>query len=741
MSERTEDPEHGGADDGAGAAAGGRRRFKLDLSSQVMIGLALGVGAGIFLGELAAHLQIIGDIFVRLLQMTVLPFVVLSLVAGLGRLELSQALGMAKRGGGVLLASIGVALLFVYLLPWAWPEIESASFFSTSLVEEPPAFDMLGLYIPSNPFFSLVNSLVPAIVLFSLALGVALIGVPGKEKVVAGLEPLIEALVVITGVVARTAPYGVFAIAASATGTLSLSELQRIQVYVASYAAAALLLAFWVMPGLVTTLTPISYRTLLGATRSGLITAFATGNLLIVIPMLTEACRRIVAEAVPEEGDAPSGVEVMVPTSFNFPSTGKILSLLFLPFAAWFGGGGFGLSQWATVAFAGTTSFFGQNVIAVPFMLDLLRLPSDLFQLFLAVDVFAGRFQVMLAAMFTVVVSLIGAIGVPGGLRSRLPRLLRFGAVSVGLMVGLVAVLRLVFALIDIDYQGYQRFIALELHYPPVEHRVLRDESPEPVEPAPGRRLAEILERGELRACYFRDALPLAFQNEEGHLVGYDIEMMYGLARDLDVSILFHRIERGSAATLLDNGTCDIIASGVVLTTRRARDVTLSSPYLQVAVAFVVSDHRRDEFATWEGLRERRDLTIGIGDVPHYERRIQRRLPHAKLVQVETAREFFAGKRPDLDALVQGAETGSAWTLVYPQFNVVVPKPGRILVPAAYAMPRGEAELADIVDTWIALTADDGTAEALYRHWILGEDAEAGEKRWSVVRNVLGWVD
>jgi Na+/H+-dicarboxylate symporter/ABC-type amino acid transport substrate-binding protein len=717
-----------------------RRRFKLDLSSQVLLGLALGVGAGVFLGEYAAHLQIIGDIFVRLLQMTVLPFVVLSLIAGLGRLELSQAVGMAKRGGGVLLTSIGVALLFVYLLPLAWPEIKSASFFSTSLVEEAPAFDMLGLYIPSNPFYSLVNSLVPAIVLFSLALGVALIGVAGKERVVAGLEPLIEALVVITGVVARTAPYGVFAIAASATGTLSLSELQRIQVYVASYAAAALLLAFWVMPGLVATLTPISYGTLIRATRSGLVTAFATGNLLIVIPMLTDACRRIVSEAVPEDRDAPAGVEVMVPTSFNFPSTGKILSLLFLPFAAWFGGGGFGLPQWMTVTFAGVTSFFGQNVIAVPFMLDLLRLPSDLFQLFLAVDVFAGRFQVMLAAMFTVVVSLIGAIGVPGGLRARLPRLLRFGLISLGLMVGLIAGLRVLFALIHIDYQGYQRFIALELRYPPADHRVLREESPSPVEPVVGRRLDEILERGEMRACYFPDALPLAFQNEEGHLVGYDIEMVNGLANDLGVSILFHRIERSATAVLLDNGTCDIIASGVALTTSRARDLAFSTPYLQVAVSFVVSDHRRDEFATWERIAASSGLKIGIPDVPHYLRRIQRRLPRVELVTVDSPREYLAGKRPDLDALVMGAETGSAWTLVYPNFNVVVPKPGKILAPAAYAMPLGEDKLVDVVNTWIALTRDDGTADALYRHWILGEDASAGEKRWSVIRNVLGWV-
>ena len=299
----------------------------------------------------------------------------------------------------------------------------------------------------------------------------------------------------------------------------------------------------------------------------------------------------------------------------------------------------------------------------------------------------------------------------------------------------------MLFSLIDIDYQGYQRFIALDLSNPAAEYSVMNEGSPDPVRARTGRRLEKILERGELRACYFRDALPLAFQNEAGRLVGYDIEMMHGLAQDLEVSVLFHRIERDEAESYLADGRCDIVGSGVVLGMRRARTFLLSDSYLQVAVAFVMQDHRREEFETWETLGERRDLTIGVGDAPHYVRRIRRRMPHAEIVTVNSSREFFAGKRPDLDALVVGAETGSAWTLVYPAFDVVVPKPGRILVPVAYALPQGEESLADTVNTWIELARDDGTAEALFGHWILGKDASAGEKRWSIIRDVLGWVD
>ncbi|MBW1876585.1 MAG: cation:dicarboxylase symporter family transporter, partial [Deltaproteobacteria bacterium] len=48
----------------------------MTLATKVLIGFALGVGSGIFFGELAAPVGVVGDAFIRLLQMTVLPYVV-----------------------------------------------------------------------------------------------------------------------------------------------------------------------------------------------------------------------------------------------------------------------------------------------------------------------------------------------------------------------------------------------------------------------------------------------------------------------------------------------------------------------------------------------------------------------------------------------------------------------------------------------------------------------------------------
>jgi len=52
-----------------------------------------------------------------------------------------------------------------------------------------------------------------------------------------------------------------------------------------------------------------------------------------------------------------------------------------------------------------------------------------------------------------------------------------------------------------------------------------------------------------------------------------------------------------------------------------------------------------------------------------------------------------------------------------------VPGPDPIRVPLAYPIARHDQALAAFVDTWIALKRKDGTLDAAYKHWILGQDA------------------
>ena len=75
----------------------------LSLTTQIIIGLVAGLFVGLFFGEKAAGLEVIGSIYVRGLQMTILPYIMFSLMVGFGSLSYDRAWLLAKRAGLLLL--------------------------------------------------------------------------------------------------------------------------------------------------------------------------------------------------------------------------------------------------------------------------------------------------------------------------------------------------------------------------------------------------------------------------------------------------------------------------------------------------------------------------------------------------------------------------------------------------------------------------------------------------------------
>lgn len=188
----------------------------MTLSSRIFVGLGLGIAVGLFFGELAADFELLGDLFVGLLQITVLPYIIVSLIAGFARLEMNQASKLAVRGGATLLLIWGVALLVIFLATFAFPDLASASFFSSAVSPEPASTNLIELYVPANIFFSLSNNMVPAVVLFSILVGLALITIEDKHLVLPIFDGLAAAFTRINNKIVDFTPYGIFFISAAA---------------------------------------------------------------------------------------------------------------------------------------------------------------------------------------------------------------------------------------------------------------------------------------------------------------------------------------------------------------------------------------------------------------------------------------------------------------------------------------------------------------------------------------------
>ncbi len=703
------------------------KTFRMPLSpfQRVIFSLLAGIGFGIAVGEWAGRLEWIGNAYIRLLQMTVLPYILFSLMGGLGRLELAMARRIGLAGAGLILFLWATAMLTLLTMPLAYPDWTSAAFFSTSLITPPARFDPLTLYIPSNPFHALANTIVPAAVVFSIAMGLALIAVPDKDGLLRGMQNLSDALMKIASFVARLAPIGIFALTAAAAGTLDVQALARLQVYLWVYAGAWLVLTFLVLPLFVAWATPFGYREVMRDARTAMVTAFAAGTVLVVIPMIIERTKTLLREHGMVSKAADTAVDVLVPTAYTFPSVGTLLGIGFILFAGWFVGAPLDISQYPGFVVTGAISAFGTMAVALPFMLDYFHLPADLFQLYLVGSVMTARFATVLAAMHAVVISLLGASVMLGRLRREgLVRALLLGLAVTGLLMwGLGVVLG---RLVPYEYTGYEKLISMQ----PIERvqpeRFITD--PQSLAPLPGDRprLQAIAERGSLRVAFPRDAVPFAFRNKAGQVVGLDMDLLRILARKLGVGLEIVRLDKPAAVAALAEGRIDLLAGGLAITTARAREWEMTQPYLVEHIGFVVPDYRRKVFTTLEGIRAQKGLRIGVLAALResvYAPLIRRRFPGARIVPIASPRDFLTGKT-GADVMIYSAESGAIWTLIYPQFSVVVPQGLDTRLPLGMVLPPGDPHFADFINLWLKVEQTRGTLDALMAYWVYGKTRE-----------------
>jgi proton glutamate symport protein len=103
--------------------------------------------------------------------------------------------------------------------------------------------------------------------------------------------------------------------------------------------------------------------------------------------------------------------------------------------------------------------------------------------------------------------------------------------------------LKYTFQTISYQYEGYSTFINRDFLYGDIPTTYLEKPSNDStyIKPFSGV-LNRVKQRGFLRVGYFRDDLPYSFHNNNGKLVGFDIEIMNQLVGDLGIAVEFVKI-------------------------------------------------------------------------------------------------------------------------------------------------------------------------------------------------------
>ena len=204
-----------------------KKRFSISLTTQILIATAGGIVFGSLVGEWASNLKFIGDIFIRLIQMSVVLLVMSAVASAVGG---GDGQDVGKMGFHtfkwiiiftVISAGLGVALSML-LQPGIGVEIASAADVANSSVETGSIQDTILGFVPTNIINSMAEgSMVPCIV-FSLFFGVAM-GAYAKESgnrnVIEWVQGINGVITNIIKIVMNVAPIGIFCLLANVAGT------------------------------------------------------------------------------------------------------------------------------------------------------------------------------------------------------------------------------------------------------------------------------------------------------------------------------------------------------------------------------------------------------------------------------------------------------------------------------------------------------------------------------------------
>ena len=408
------------------------------------------------------------------------------------------------------------------------------------------------------------------------------------------------------------------------------------------------MLTFFILPGIVAALTPFTFRDVFRVSQSTLLLIFVTGKIILVMPQMIENVKELFRTRTPLDADGKFlEADLIVPLIYPFPNLGTFVIFMFIPFTAWFVDNPMDASNYPVFLGATLLVSFVAPVIGIPFLLDLLKLPNDMFHLFVVSSVYTDRVRVVLGGMHVFVFAVLVVAALHGLLRIHWNRAVRYAGGSLALAaISALGVYAFLGKTLEGSYTKDKVVVGMQLLERPAESGVLR--RPAQIRSRstwrePSRRVRR---RRVLRFGYDLQRIPFCFPNSRGEIVGYDVELMHRFAETLQVRLEFVPVSRATLPEQAAADHFDVAGCGFTLTSARAANFALSQPYLDLHAVLVVPDHRRHDFASAAELSREAGLTIGVAAEEESAELLREWIPRANIVRLGNAKDFFAGAKP-----------------------------------------------------------------------------------------------
>ncbi|EAX47023.1 sodium:dicarboxylate symporter [Thermosinus carboxydivorans Nor1] len=297
----------------------------MGLTTQIFIGLFLGIIFGYVFPQYGQQLKPVGDMFIRMIKMIVVPLIFSSLIMGiagtgdfkkLGRLGAKAIIWFEVATTAALIVGLAVVNIFK---PGVGVSVSGVDAGAAAAAAK-KSIDMMQMVVnivPTNIVDAMARGDMLQIVFFSTFFGVAAAAMgPTGEPVVKLAHSVAEIMFKFTWYVMKLAPIGVFALIAFTVGKFGLGMLIPLAKLILSLYLALLLFIFVVLMG-ASAILRVNFFHLMRAIKEPILIAFSTASSEAALPLAMEKLEKF---GVPKHI-----VTFVLPTGYTFNLDGSTL--------------------------------------------------------------------------------------------------------------------------------------------------------------------------------------------------------------------------------------------------------------------------------------------------------------------------------------------------------------------------------------------------------------------------------
>ncbi|MFN0048287.1 MAG: dicarboxylate/amino acid:cation symporter [Cytophagales bacterium] len=304
-------------------------KFKIGLTAQIFIGMALGIVAGHFLPEYSVNLKLLSDIFLRLIKMIIAPLVFSTLVVGIAKLgdfKTVGRIGIKTLGyfyfATIISLTLGLIIVNIFkpglMMHLTLPTTGTETGVSTST----GTFgDFLSRMFPISFVDSMAKNDILPILVFSIFFGIGLASIGEKGRpITKALDALADVMFKITGYVMYFAPIGVFGALAANISKQGIGILSGYFYLIVCYYGGLLFFCFVIL-ALICYVMKINFIALFKAIKEPSLIAFSTATSESAFPKLVLALEKF--------GCPPKIVGFVLPLGYSFNLDGSMMNMTF----------------------------------------------------------------------------------------------------------------------------------------------------------------------------------------------------------------------------------------------------------------------------------------------------------------------------------------------------------------------------------------------------------------------------